>query len=281
LEEMEQFIGLFYAPAESARPTASTNPAVVKVLRVFKTHALILLQQHNYALTHPNYIASLLAISVFNVYLNGRPALQPFFSTTYPFTIYLGVRDGLRILNLRELDKKMKRIVVGEAGQGVSCLAVQVRVFGTPFTSIPILTRKAGKTQNYGIYKRMLFDENYGLAATQSLKNKDYFAFVRDFLCSLGCCFTRYPPVFEHHPDAASRSIKECLVDLYGKPELLFFGPDGRIARPIYHGEVTDISYRGYSRHDGLGGIARSWRRDMVEDVHYYLWNDVIVYSSK
>ncbi|KAG2737552.1 hypothetical protein P692DRAFT_20667960, partial [Suillus brevipes Sb2] len=80
--------------------------------------------------------------------------------------------------------------------------------------------------QNYGIYKRMLFDENYGLAATQSLKNKDYFAFVRDFLCSLGCCFTRYPPVFEHHPDAASRSIKECLVDLYGKPELLFFGPD-------------------------------------------------------
>jgi glutamate dehydrogenase len=28
-------------------------------------------------------------------------------------------------------------------------------------------------TRNYSINKRMLFDENYGLAATQSLKNKD------------------------------------------------------------------------------------------------------------
>ncbi|KAG2037352.1 Quino protein amine dehydrogenase [Suillus americanus] len=39
--------------------------------------------------------------------------------------IYLGVRDGLRILSLRELDKDMKRVYVGEAGQGVVCLAVQ------------------------------------------------------------------------------------------------------------------------------------------------------------
>ncbi|KAG1896455.1 uncharacterized protein F5891DRAFT_1053940 [Suillus fuscotomentosus] len=60
LEEMEQVVGLFYALAESAPPTASPNPAVVKVLRVFTTHALMLLQQLNYALTHPNHIASLL-----------------------------------------------------------------------------------------------------------------------------------------------------------------------------------------------------------------------------
>ncbi|KAG1877433.1 nucleoporin subcomplex protein binding to Pom34-domain-containing protein [Suillus subluteus] len=50
LEEMEQVVGLFYALAET----------VVKVLRVFTTHALMLLQQLNYALTHPNHIASLL-----------------------------------------------------------------------------------------------------------------------------------------------------------------------------------------------------------------------------
>ncbi|KAG2356946.1 nucleoporin subcomplex protein binding to Pom34-domain-containing protein [Suillus spraguei] len=49
LEEMEQVVGLFYALAENAPPTASPNPAVVKVLR-----------QLNYALTHPNHIASLL-----------------------------------------------------------------------------------------------------------------------------------------------------------------------------------------------------------------------------
>jgi nuclear pore complex protein Nup188 len=60
LEEMEQVVGLFYALAESAPPTASPNPAVVKVLRVFTIHALMLLQQLNYALTHPNHIASLL-----------------------------------------------------------------------------------------------------------------------------------------------------------------------------------------------------------------------------
>ncbi|KAG1858041.1 WD40-repeat-containing domain protein [Suillus subalutaceus] len=42
--------------------------------------------------------------------------------------IYLGVRDGLRILNLRELDKEMKRVSVGEAGQGVVCLAVQKKL---------------------------------------------------------------------------------------------------------------------------------------------------------
>ena len=60
LEEMEQVVNLFYALAESAPPAASPNPVVVKVLRVFTTHALMLLQQLNYALTHPNHIASLL-----------------------------------------------------------------------------------------------------------------------------------------------------------------------------------------------------------------------------
>jgi len=29
------------------------------------------------------------------------------------------------------------------------------------------------RPRNYSINKRMLFDENYGLASTQSLKNKD------------------------------------------------------------------------------------------------------------
>jgi len=40
--------------------------------------------------------------------------------------IYIGMRDGLRILNLRELDKEMKRISVAEVGEEVVCLAVQV-----------------------------------------------------------------------------------------------------------------------------------------------------------
>ncbi|OAX35176.1 hypothetical protein K503DRAFT_803030 [Rhizopogon vinicolor AM-OR11-026] len=56
---MEQVVNLFYAHAEST-PTAFPNPVVVKVLRVSTTHALMHLQQLNYALTHPNHIANFL-----------------------------------------------------------------------------------------------------------------------------------------------------------------------------------------------------------------------------
>ncbi|KAG1742422.1 WD40-repeat-containing domain protein [Suillus occidentalis] len=62
-----------------------------------------------------------------------KTVLSPQLITSITFSpegaaIYLGVRDGLRILNLRELDKEMKGVSVGEAGQGVVCLAVQKRL---------------------------------------------------------------------------------------------------------------------------------------------------------
>ncbi|KAH7922053.1 hypothetical protein BV22DRAFT_1197706 [Leucogyrophana mollusca] len=61
LEEMEQVVGVFCAIAENAPARAiNNNPVITKVLRVFTTHALTLLQQLNYALTHPNHLASLL-----------------------------------------------------------------------------------------------------------------------------------------------------------------------------------------------------------------------------
>ena len=60
IEEIEQVVNLFYAIAASTPSAANSNPAVTKVLRVFSTHALMLLQQINYALTHPNHLASLL-----------------------------------------------------------------------------------------------------------------------------------------------------------------------------------------------------------------------------
>lgn len=59
LEEIEQVVNLFYSIAASTPLAANTNPAVTKVLRVFSNHALMLLQQINYALTHPNHLASL------------------------------------------------------------------------------------------------------------------------------------------------------------------------------------------------------------------------------
>ncbi|KIK19811.1 hypothetical protein PISMIDRAFT_682754 [Pisolithus microcarpus 441] len=60
LEEMERVVNLFYTIAESALPLTNPDPIITKVLHVFRTHALVLLQQLNYALTHPNHLTSLL-----------------------------------------------------------------------------------------------------------------------------------------------------------------------------------------------------------------------------
>ncbi|KAL4080785.1 NADH-dependent glutamate dehydrogenase [Scleroderma citrinum] len=87
--------------------------------------------------------------------------------------------------------------------------------------------------ENYSINQRMLFDENYGLASTQSLKNKDIpeGGAKGTILPSLGAnprrCFEKYvDAILDLLIPGQSPGIKERLVDLYGKPELLFFGPD-------------------------------------------------------
>ncbi|KAF5388425.1 hypothetical protein D9615_000845 [Tricholomella constricta] len=59
LEEIEQVVSLFQSIALSAPASATTNPVVDKVLRTFSDHALQLLQQLNYAITHPNHLTSL------------------------------------------------------------------------------------------------------------------------------------------------------------------------------------------------------------------------------
>ncbi|KAH9482136.1 Nucleoporin nup184 [Psilocybe cubensis] len=59
LEEIDQVINLFYAIATSVPASAKSDPVVEKVLRVFTTRALHLLQQVNYAITHPNHLATL------------------------------------------------------------------------------------------------------------------------------------------------------------------------------------------------------------------------------
>jgi len=59
LEELDQVVHLFYSLAASVPATASSNPIVERVLRIFTNHALHLLQQVNYAITHPNHLASL------------------------------------------------------------------------------------------------------------------------------------------------------------------------------------------------------------------------------
>ncbi|KIM85567.1 hypothetical protein PILCRDRAFT_816763 [Piloderma croceum F 1598] len=87
--------------------------------------------------------------------------------------------------------------------------------------------------ENYSINQRMLFDENYGLASTQSLKNKDIpeGGAKGTILPSLNAdpriCFEKYvDAVVDLLIPGQTPGIKEQIVDLYNKPELLFFGPD-------------------------------------------------------
>ncbi|RPD67457.1 hypothetical protein L226DRAFT_608624 [Lentinus tigrinus ALCF2SS1-7] len=56
LEEIEQVATLYAAVAQGSAP--SSNEAVKRVMHSFTADALLLLQQLNYALTHPNHLAS-------------------------------------------------------------------------------------------------------------------------------------------------------------------------------------------------------------------------------
>ncbi|TFK48742.1 NADH-dependent glutamate dehydrogenase [Heliocybe sulcata] len=87
--------------------------------------------------------------------------------------------------------------------------------------------------ENYSINQRQLFDENYGLASTQSLKNKDIpeGGAKGTILPSLGAsprlCFEKYvDAIVDLLIPGRTPGIKEPIVDLYNKPEMLFFGPD-------------------------------------------------------
>jgi nuclear pore complex protein Nup188 len=51
-------VNLFYAVAINSPSSKQSNPAIEKILQFFTTHGLNLLQQLNYASTHPNHLAS-------------------------------------------------------------------------------------------------------------------------------------------------------------------------------------------------------------------------------
>ncbi|KAN0063542.1 NAD-dependent glutamate dehydrogenase [Thecaphora frezii] len=87
--------------------------------------------------------------------------------------------------------------------------------------------------ENYSINQRTLFDENYALASTQQLKNKE--------IPEGGAKGTILPTLdanpklaFEKYVDAIidllikgeTPGVKEPIVDLLGKEEILFLGPD-------------------------------------------------------
>lgn len=87
--------------------------------------------------------------------------------------------------------------------------------------------------ENYSINQRTLFDENYALASTQHLKNKDIpeGGSKGTILPSLDAnprlAFEKYcDSLIDLLLEGQTPGVKEKIVDLVGKEEILFLGPD-------------------------------------------------------
>ncbi|KAL7752816.1 NAD-dependent glutamate dehydrogenase [Sorochytrium milnesiophthora] len=94
---------------------------------------------------------------------------------------------------------------------------------------------RSRNNEAYSINLRSLFDENYALAATQQRKNKDIPEGGSKGTILLDMAQQDKPRVaFEKYVDCVldllipgnTPGVKEKIVDRYGKPEILFFGPD-------------------------------------------------------
>ncbi|KAJ1911607.1 NAD-dependent glutamate dehydrogenase [Tieghemiomyces parasiticus] len=117
-------------------------------------------------------------------------------------------------------------------------VASEFRAFHLRFRDVArggIRVIRSRNKEAYSINLRSLFDENYGLAATQQRKNKDIpeggskGTILLDFnqQDKSRVAFEKYvDSVLDLLLDGQTPGIKEKIVDLYGKPEILFFGPD-------------------------------------------------------
>lgn len=94
---------------------------------------------------------------------------------------------------------------------------------------------KSRNREAYSINLRSLVDENYGLASTQQRKNKDIPEGGSKGTILLDIPHQDKAQVaFEKYVDSMldllvvgeTPGIKEKIIDLYNKPEILFFGPD-------------------------------------------------------
>lgn len=101
---------------------------------------------------------------------------------------------------------------------------------------------KSRNKEAYGINARSLFDENYNLANTQQRKNKDIPEGGAKGVILLDVAHQDKARVaFEKYIDSimdlllapVSPGIKDPIVDLYGKDEILFMGPDENTAELV------------------------------------------------
>ncbi|ORX53127.1 NAD-dependent glutamate dehydrogenase [Hesseltinella vesiculosa] len=139
----------------------------------------------------------------------------------------------------------------------------------------------------YSINQRTLFDENYALAATQQRKNKDIPEGGSKGTILLDNDQQDKPLVaFEKYVDSIldlliqgeTPGIKEKLVDLTGKPEILFFGPDEGTADYMdwasQHARRRGASFwKAFTtgKSQSLGGIPHDTYGMTTRSVHQYV----------
>ncbi|KAJ3222009.1 NAD-dependent glutamate dehydrogenase [Clydaea vesicula] len=139
----------------------------------------------------------------------------------------------------------------------------------------------------YSINLRTLFDENYNLAATQQRKNKDIpeGGSKGTILLDVGQQ-DRALAAFEKFVDSIldllivgqSPGIKEKIIDLYAKPEILFFGPDEGTADMMdwasQHARIRGASFwKAFTtgKSQSIGGIPHDIYGMTTRSVHQFV----------
>ncbi|KAJ1953191.1 NAD-dependent glutamate dehydrogenase, partial [Dispira parvispora] len=139
----------------------------------------------------------------------------------------------------------------------------------------------------YSINLRSLFDENYALAATQQRKNKDIpeggskGTILLDFghQDKARGAFEKYvDSTLDLILDGQTPGIKEKIVDLHGKPEILFFGPDEGTADFMdwasQHARTRGATFwKAFTtgKSQSLGGIPHDTYGMTTRSVHQYV----------
>ena len=145
-----------------------------------------------------------------------------------PTKVALSFRLDGNFLPIQEYPNKPFGIffVVGSDFQGF-----HVRFKDVARGGIRILRSRDG--ESYSTNQRMLFDECFNLSSTQSLKNKDIpeggskGVILPDLNANPQLAFERYvDSIIDLLIPGNSPGIKESIVDLHGKEEILFLGPD-------------------------------------------------------
>ncbi|KAJ3395003.1 NAD-dependent glutamate dehydrogenase [Entophlyctis sp. JEL0112] len=146
---------------------------------------------------------------------------------------------------------------------------------------------KSRNKESYSINLRSLFDENYNLANTQQRKNKDIPEGGSKGTILLDINHQDYPKIaFDKYVDSIldllipgdSPGIKEKIVDKYGKPEILFFGPDEGTADYMdwasQHARKRGASFwKAFTtgKSQSLGGIPHDVYGMTTRSVHQYV----------